>query len=206
MCHNENTTLKVGITGPIGSGKSYVAGKLREAGYCVYDSDREAKRLTESNEDVRKSIIALLGKDAYDSQGVYQRRWVASKVFQNSDFLNGLNGIIHPTVFLDFAAWASLRHAEGAGIVFFESALLPSVRHEYLKALDYVVLVHAAKECRMRRVMARDAAAREAILQRMENQPSDAAYTAIANYTLHNDSNQAIEPEIEALIKHLQQQ
>lgn len=206
MCRNKHTTVKVGLTGPIGSGKSYVAGKLREAGYCVYDSDSEAKRLTESSEDVRQSIVYLLGEDAYDARGAYRRRWVASKVFQNSNLLNGLNGIVHPAVFLDFATWAGQRQAEGAAIVFFESALLPSVQPEYLKALDYVVLVHAATECRMRRVMARDAAAREAILQRMESQPSDAAYAAIANYTLQNDGDQAIGPQIEALLKQLQQQ
>lgn len=203
MPGGEISTLKVGLTGPIGSGKSYVANKLRDAGFCVYDSDREAKCLTESNADVRRSIVALLGPEAYDSQGAYQRQWVASRAFQNRTLLQGLNDIIHPAVFHDFAVWANLRQAEGERIVFFESALLPSIRHEYLEALDRVVLVHAERECRMRRAMARDAATREAIMHRMENQPSDEAYAAIADYTLHNDGNQQLESQLKSLFKQL---
>lgn len=197
--------VRVGLTGPIGSGKSYVASRLRDKGFKVYDSDREAKRLVESDAEVRMSIMKLLGEQAYDSQGAYQRGWVAGRVFQDASLLQGLNDIIHPAVFGDFNAWVARQRSQGARVVFFESALLPNLRREYIEALDCIVLVQASKECRMRRAMARDAAPRDAIQLRMENQPSDAAYEAIASCTLRNDGDQAIERQIEMLLKQLQQ-
>ena len=136
--------LKIGLTGPIGSGKSYVSNILRAKGYSVYDSDSAAKRLVESSERVRVAVVKLLGEGAYDGQGAYQRSWVAAKVFSDRALLEGLNAIVHPAVFADFAVWALLRQREGARIVFFESALLPSVRRDYLQAMDYVVCVRSA--------------------------------------------------------------
>lgn len=195
----------MGITGPIGSGKSYVSAKLRERGYSVYDSDSEAKRLVENSEDVRKAISKLLGEEAYDGQGAYQTKWVADRVFQNKTLLEGLNAIVHPAVFHDFLSWVSQQQEEGAKLVFFESALLPTVRREYVKNLDCVVGVHASQMCRMHRVMARDFAAREKILQRMANQPSDAAFAAVADYTLRNEDRMDIESQVESLLNKLLQ-
>lgn len=182
-----------------------MSAKLRERGYSVYDSDSEAKRLVENSGEVRKAISKLLGEEAFDGQGAYQTKWVADRVFQNKTLLEGLNAIVHPAVFHDFLSWVSQRQEEGAKLVFFESALLPTVRREYVKNLDCVVVVHASQMCRMHRVMARDFAAREKILQRMANQPSDAAFAAVAGYTLHNEDRMDIERQVENLLNMLLQ-
>ena len=197
--------LKIGLTGPIGSGKSYVSNILRAKGYSVYDSDSAAKRLVESSERVRVAVVKLLGEGAYDGQGAYQRSWVAAKVFSDRALLEGLNAIVHPAVFADFAAWALLRQREGARIVFFESALLPSVRRDYLQAMDYVVCVRASAECRTRRVMARSGMAREKVLSYMANQPDASAFESLANFTVRNEGEDDLEEQIDGLINRLQQ-
>lgn len=51
--------IRVGITGGIGSGKTYVSHLLQEFGIPVYDSDSQAKRLTVSDPDIRKGLIHL---------------------------------------------------------------------------------------------------------------------------------------------------
>ena len=52
--------IKLGITGGIGSGKSYVSRLLESWGIPVYDTDREAKRLTLTHPEIRRELIALL--------------------------------------------------------------------------------------------------------------------------------------------------
>lgn len=203
--HSRGSFLRVGLTGPIGSGKSYVSSWLRGRGFAVYDSDRAAKRVVEVDGSVRRAVVGLLGPGAYDAGGAYQRGWVASRVFRDGTLLAGLNGIVHPAVFRDFSAWAEAERAAGASMVFFESALLPSVGAEYVGFFDCVVLVYASMECRMRRVMARDSAARGAVLARMSSQPSDAAYEALADYTVRNEGDGSLDRQMGELVKQLQQ-
>ena len=57
--------IKLGITGGIGSGKSYVSRLLESWGIPVYDTDREAKRLTLTHPEIRRELIALLGEEVY---------------------------------------------------------------------------------------------------------------------------------------------
>ena len=62
-----NGIKTIGITGGIGSGKSYVSAILQEKfGIPVYDCDKEAKRLTASNEEIRQRLIALVGPEVFD--------------------------------------------------------------------------------------------------------------------------------------------
>lgn len=61
--------IKLGITGGIGSGKSYVARMLSQKGFAVYDTDSEAKRLMLSDTDIRRELIELL-----NPRGVFWRK------------------------------------------------------------------------------------------------------------------------------------
>ena len=62
--------IRLGITGGIGAGKSYVA-RLLTAQFQVpvYDCDRQAKRIMVENPDVRQQLVALVGSDAYQADG-----------------------------------------------------------------------------------------------------------------------------------------
>ena len=57
--------ISVAITGGIGSGKSFVSAMLEQRGVPVYNADNEAKRLTASDIEIRKGLIALLGEEVY---------------------------------------------------------------------------------------------------------------------------------------------
>ena len=81
--------MVVGITGGIGSGKSSFSKRLMEAGYPVYNTDIEARRLQNTDKEVQKRIIALLGENAYNGD-VLNRQFVASVVFDNAGLLKKL--------------------------------------------------------------------------------------------------------------------
>ena len=91
----------IGLTGGIGSGKTSVAKLLEKKGFPVYYSDDEAKNIVNKDSELKEKIIALLGEEAYQD-GKYNRRFVAKKVFIDSEVLNELNHLIHPAVRLDF--------------------------------------------------------------------------------------------------------
>ncbi len=111
----------IGLTGGIGSGKSTAAHFIEKMGYPVYYSDARAKAIVNDNLTLKNAIINLLGKDAYTTDGTYNRKWVAEQVFDNKDLLEKLNQIIHPAVKQDFETWVNQQNTE---FVFKESSFI----------------------------------------------------------------------------------
>ena len=97
--------IKLGITGGIGSGKSCVSNLLRVMGVPVYDCDKEASRLMNSSEKIRRELIRLAGSDVYDEQGGLNRRLLAAYMFGHADRVEKVNAIVHPSVREDFSRW-----------------------------------------------------------------------------------------------------
>lgn len=138
----------IGLTGGIGSGKSYIARALAKRGFTVYDCDREAKRIIAQNHDVQAAIIELLGKEAFVN-GKYNTAYVAKRVFAEPKLLEGLNKIVHPAVGKDIR---DLRDSKE--ILFVESAILLESGLDQL--CDKVVVVTAPEETRIARTIGRD--------------------------------------------------
>ena len=90
-------SLKIGITGGIGSGKSTVCQILEAMGYPVFYSDKEARYLQENNTHVIAQIKSLFGEDCYEN-GLLKRKEIAQHVFSNPLLLEQLNQIVHPAV------------------------------------------------------------------------------------------------------------
>ena len=159
----------IGITGGIGSGKSYVSQILRERfGIPVYDCDSEAKRLTATDEEIRRKLRALVGPDVFQGDRLDSRR-LADFLFANADNASQVNAIIHPAVLRDFEQWRD-EHA-GDKVIALESAIL------YESGLDeqasLVLFIDAPEEVRLHRAMLRDSASEEQIRARMRMQRPD---------------------------------
>ena len=89
---------RIGITGGIGTGKSYVCRQMAEKGIPVYDCDREAKRLEEEYPELRRGITALVGPEAYGADGRLNRSAVAAWLFSDEEHLKAMNALVHPAV------------------------------------------------------------------------------------------------------------
>lgn len=174
--------IPVGITGGIGSGKSYVARLLAE-NYRVpiYDSDSRARSLMLQPE-LRRQIETLVGSEAYFSDGSLNRAFVASYLFADSEHAAAIDGIVHPAVKADFQEWAS---GQSAHIVLLESAIL--VEAQFLDIVDSVIVVEAPLNLRLERAMQRDQASREKVLARMRHQITDDDRRAYASVVVVND-------------------
>lgn len=73
--------IKVGLTGGIGCGKSYVADLLRRRHIPVYDTDKEAKRLMMESATIRRGLVDWVGERAYMPDGTLNRERIASYLF-----------------------------------------------------------------------------------------------------------------------------
>jgi dephospho-CoA kinase len=173
--------LKIGITGGIGSGKSYICGILEKMGYPVYYSDKASKQLTIMNETIRKGLIQLLGETVYQNNEL-NKEFLASKIFQDDSIREKVNAIIHPVVRADFNKWAE---SQKTPIVFNEAAIL--IETGSYKTLDFTIVVTAVKENRIQRTMKRDNISREDVLARMDKQWEDEEKIKHADFVVYND-------------------
>lgn len=194
--------LIIGITGGIGSGKSYVCKLLAQQGYALYEADARAKAVVVENEQVKKNIIALLGQDAYLADGTYNRAFVAQQVFHDSEKLAALNSLIHPAMKKDFEHFLqNLTKQYAKKAVIKEAAIMyESGSH---KATDVMVTVYAPLRLRLQRVQQRDGISTDAVLARMEKQWTDSRKIQLADYTIYNDGFHALSPQLDYLLRRL---
>ncbi len=186
--------IKVGVTGGIGSGKSLICEIFEKSGYAVYYADNRAKELIASNKEIQKEITALLGDEAF-TNGEYNRRFVAEKVFADTALLNGLNAIVHPRMEDDFKLF--VQQATGK-FVFKESALLFETK-EY-EQLDEIIYVSAPTALRIDRVLKRDAfRTKEEIENIIDKQIPESKAVLLADYIVVNDEVESVLEQLEEI-------
>jgi len=174
----------IGLTGGIGSGKSTVAKFIEDCGFPVYYSDVRAKTIVNDNEDVKQKIKNLLGDDSYDENGIYNRKFVGEKVFNNDELLSQLNEIIHPAVRIDFEEWVA---RQTKYLVFKETALLFELKL-HLQCYKSL-LVTAEDNLRIKRVMDRDGKTYREVESVMNNQMPEKDKIKMADYIIYNNTN-----------------
>lgn len=191
-------SIKIGITGGIGSGKSVVSRLLGLMGIPVYISDVETKLLMVSDSVIRKELVALLGEEVY-ADGVLNKPLLASYLFGNPEHARQINGIVHPRVKDDFRQWTQCRCS--SSIVGIESAIL--IEAGFAGEVDVIVMVYAPEEVRISRAIRRDASSREQIEKRIRSQMSDEEKRGKADYVIVNDGETPLIPQVMHIIDSL---
>lgn len=187
------TPLQIGVTGGIGAGKSVVCQIFQALGIPVYEADGRAKWLTEHDPILKADITRVLGHNAYDALGRYNRAWVASQVFANPILLGQLNNVIHPRVLSDTNAWVN-EHSDKP-YVMKEAALMRAAGDG--NSLTKVIVVRAPIDVRIERIRKRDPhRSEEEILNIINRQISDEERLRIADYVIDNDERQLLLPQV----------
>lgn len=184
--------LKVGITGGIGSGKTTVARIFKSLGIPVFHSDDEAKKCYSIHPEVRQKILDLIGPDAYDAAGKPNFPLIAKRIFEDEALLKQVNALIHPLVAQRFEAWCT--ENQDAAYILKEAAIL--VETGANRALDALVVVKAPEELRIERVMQRTQQSRESVEARIRQQGSVEVALKLADYTIVNDGEAALIPQV----------
>ena len=173
--------MKTGITGGIGSGKSYVCKLLAQRGIEVYDCDAAAKRLIRTSPRLRQQLKALIGS--------LDKAAISRFLLANEENQQAVNAIVHPAVFQDF---------EESGMLWMESAILFESGAD--KLVDRVIVVTAPEEIRIQRVMQRDGITREKTLQWLARQWPQEQVKARADFEIVNDGQADLNSQIEKLL------
>ncbi len=189
-------TLQVlGMTGGIGSGKSYVSAIFARMGVPVYDSDSRTKELYLSDSSLKSSLIELLGADIFEN-GVFQPAVMGKRIFSDPALLGMVEELVHPAVMRNFSLWKNGVEREGkAPFVIMESAILlekPFVR----SFANKVAVVSAPLELRISRVMHRDSVSRSAVEARLARQWSDEQRISLADFVIFADGESPLLPQI----------
>lgn len=183
----------VGLTGGIGSGKTTVAKMFSALGIAVYNSDIEAKKLTNSSKSIRQQLISLLGEETY-KDGILNRKFMAEKIFNDKELLSQVNSIIHPKVAQQFKNWVAIQNSP---YVIKEAAIL--YESGSAAQCDLVILVTAPKNVRLQRVMDRDQVSREEVEARMKNQWSDSKKAKLADFVIQNTNLVNTKKQVESI-------
>ena len=187
--------MKIGITGGIGSGKSYVCRLLEQQGYTVYDCDSAAKRLIRSSPFIRRRLTALIGPETYFKESgeyILNKKAVAEFLLKSEDNARAIDRIVHPAVFRDFIE---------SGMEWMESAIIyESGIH---RLVDRVIVVTAPEELRIQRVMARDEISREKVLEWMSRQLPQEEVRQRADFEIVNDGLADLNQQLDEILKEI---
>ena len=182
---------KIGLTGNIGSGKTFVCKVFEALGIPVYYADLKARNILNSPEVIRE-IALVFGLSVVVDNNEIDRKKLGDIVFADKGELEKLNQIIHPKLRADFVKW--VENHQQSPYVLQEAAIL--FENGFDKMMDETICVSAPKELRLQRVMSRDHAQEKEVLARMKSQWSDKKKENLADYIIVNNGIEMILPQI----------
>ena len=190
--------MKLAITGSIGSGKSIVSRMMNVLGVPVYDCDSNAKRLMVNDEFIVSELKRMFGDDCYEDDGTLNRQYIASCIFTDKQNIKRVNSLVHPVVKRDFESWAT---KQDSNVVAVETAIL--YESGIVESVDKVLVVWAEKETAIKRTIERSGMSRLQVENRLKNQMSTDDLLLLSDYSLYNDGDEPLLPQVIELVEQL---
>jgi dephospho-CoA kinase len=182
--------LKVGITGGIGSGKTTVCKIFQTLGIPIYYADDEAKRLYDTDAEMKQEIIAHFGEGVYKNN-YFDKDVLRNLVFNDIEKLKILNSIVHPRVKKHADDWMQKQVAPYA---IKEAALM--IESASNLSLDKLILVSCPLDKRIIRVIKRDHTSHNEAMNRANKQLSDDEKRKFCDFEIINDNAHLVIPQV----------
>ncbi len=186
----DTMTLKIGLTGGIGSGKTTIAKIFELLNIPVYYADAASKRLYQTDRQLIQKMKEHFGDHIYVNDQL-NRTQLASIVFNDPEKLTLLNSLVHPPTIRDALEWMK---AQTTAYVIKEAALL--FESGSAVGLDYVIGVSAPALVRIKRVMDRDGVTREEVLNRMTRQMKEEDKIKLCDFVIINNERELVIPQV----------
>ncbi|GLW13428.1 dephospho-CoA kinase [Streptomyces sp. NBRC 13847] len=192
--------VKVGLTGGIGAGKSEVSRLLASYGAVIVDADKIAREVVEPGTPGLAAVVAEFGDGVLTPDGTLDRPKLGGIVFADPQKLKALNAIVHPLV---GARSAELEAAAGPDAVVVHD--VPLLTENGLAPLyDLVVVVDAAPQTQLERLVRLRGMAEDEATSRMAAQATREQRLAVADLVIDNDGPlDALEPQVRAVWERL---
>ena len=185
----------IGITGGIGSGKTFISRMFNSSeAFVVFNSDLYAKEILVENSEVIDFVKNKIGEKSYKN-GIIQTKYISDVIFNDKRKLNELNKILHPKVLHEFEKFKSRNLNK---IIIIESAILFETGI-YLQT-NYNILVKAPIKERINRVVSRDKISKLDVLKRINSQWKDSKKIGLADFVINNIDKLETEKIVKQLI------
>ena len=190
---------RVGITGGIGSGKSYVCRLLKEEGFPVFDTDTSAREEMLHNELLRSRLRALVSPDVFRADGALNKPVIRKFLHSSPQNAALFDGEVHPCVRTRWREWAE---SQASPVVFMECALLYEA--SFHTEVDFCLLVSAPEDLRVRRVMQRDGIPEATVRKWIGMQLSEEEKMRCADFVICNDGKRDLMSQIRDVLEVIQ--
>lgn len=192
--------IKVGITGEMGSGKSYCSKLFEQLGVPVFYSDNAAKHVVNTNKSLKDKIIKEFG-DVYGEDGKMIPEKIRSIVFVEGgeSRLLKLNEISHSYVYEEFENFCDINKKKK--YILAESAILYETG--FNKYFDKIIYVYAPEEIRIQRTFDRSGFLEKEYRQRMKSQIKWTSKISWSNFIIENYDNKDIKSQVIGIDKRL---
>jgi dephospho-CoA kinase len=175
--------LRVGLTGSIAVGKSYVTSVFEELGCRVLDADQMAREVVEPGSMGLRAVVDNFGRDILNDNGTLNRARMGELIFADPEQRQRLNAILHPFIIARqdeiMREWEAL-DPQGIGII--DAALM--IESGGYKRFDKLIVVHCRPEAQLERLMLRADLSREQAQQRIASQMSQEEKQRYADYLI----------------------
>ena len=161
--------LRIGLTGGLASGKTFVGRALSEMGCFLIEADELGHQVMAKGAEAYQPILDEFGADILNQQGEIDRRKLGSIVFENPGLLKKLNAIVHPAVRVRSTQLAeAFVRREPRGIIVYEAAIL--IETGSFRDYDRLIVASCTKEQQVERAILRDHLTREEVESRLRRQ------------------------------------
>ena len=175
--------LRVGLTGSIGVGKSFVTSVFAELGCHVLDADQTAREVVMPGTPGLKALAEAFGEQILNTDGTLDRKQLGTLIFADPTQRQRLNHILHPFIMARqdeiMNAWEA-EDPDGIGII--DAALM--IESGGYKRFDKLIVVHCRPEVQLERLMLRDNLSRDEALRRINSQMPQEEKQKFADYLI----------------------
>lgn len=191
----------LGITGPIGSGKSYVSDRICKRGFYKIDTDEVYHGLVDSPSETVNEIVNEFGRGVLSESGGIDRKRLSEIVFSDKKRLERLNEITHRSVIEKTEALISEYADKGEKMLIIEVPLM--FESGFDKRCDYVLSVVADEETRTQRICCRNGLSPDEAKKRIKNQKNIDFYIEKSFFMIYNSNNGDIDAQIDRLFERI---
>ena len=175
--------LRVGLTGSIGVGKSFVGSVFVELGCHLLDADDTAREVVVPGSPGLAFVAKEFGPEVLERDGTLNRKQLAALVFGNEEKRERLNSILHPLIIARqdevLREWERM-DPDGIGIV--DAALM--IESGGYKRFDKLIVVHCRPEVQLERLILRNGLSREEAQRRIDSQMAQEEKQRFADFLI----------------------
>lgn len=199
------TMNKFGITGGIGSGKTYVSHLLVRRGFSIFNCDDVARDLMQTDSLLQRDLSALIGRPILTEAGRLDKSAIGSYLFKSPEHIRQVNALVHPLVRKQFQKWVKEKENKCKGRggltrqwVGLECSILFEAHFDDL--VDFVISVYAPEDVRLKRVEQRDGLTKRQVEERIARQLPEGEKLKRSDFIIRNDGNDQLETQLDELL------